>query len=100
MKSAFGWIEVDNVRYDHDVIIHRDGTITKRSKKKSKELKELYGHTPLSDKELEFLDGEKPEIVWTGRGDRYTRLKCGGLSQSSTNGISEQTEKRAAHLSQ
>jgi len=52
MKSAFGWIEVGNIRYDHDVIIHQDGTITKRSKKKSKELKDVYGHTPLSDKEL------------------------------------------------
>jgi hypothetical protein len=68
MKSAFGWIEVGNIRYDHDVIIHQDGTITKRSKKKSKELKDVYGHTPLSDKELEFLDGEKPEIVYIGTG--------------------------------
>ena len=68
MKSEFGWIEIDQVRYDHDVIIHQDGTITKRSKKKSKELKDVYGHTPLSDKELEFLDGEKPEIVYIGTG--------------------------------
>ena len=68
MKSAFGWIEIDNVRYDHDVIIHQDGRITKRSKKKSKELKKVYGHTPLSDHELEFLDREKPEIVYIGTG--------------------------------
>ena len=68
MKSAFGWIEVDNIRYDHDVIIHQDGRITKRSKKKSKELKNIYGHTPLSDHELEFLDREKPEIVYIGTG--------------------------------
>ena len=39
MRSEFGWIEIDNVRYDHDVIIHRDGSVTKRSKKRSKELK-------------------------------------------------------------
>src|SRR5512136_1698611 len=68
MKSAFGWIEVNNVRYDHDVIIHKDGTLTKRSKKKSKELKNVYGHTPLSDHELEFLDREKPEVVYIGTG--------------------------------
>ena len=36
MKSEFGWIEIDQVRYEHDVIIHRDGSVTKRSKKKSK----------------------------------------------------------------
>jgi len=68
MKSAFGWIEIKNIRYDHDVIIHKDGTITKRSKKKSKELKNVYGHTPLSDHELEFLDREKPDLVYIGTG--------------------------------
>ena len=68
MKSEFGWIEIDQVRYDHDVIIHRDGSITKRSKKKSKELKNTYGHTPLSDQELEGLKKEKPEIVYIGTG--------------------------------
>ena len=68
MKSQFGWIEIDNVRYDHDVIIHADRSVTKRSKKKSKELKSTYGHTPLSDYELEFLEREKPEIVYIGTG--------------------------------
>jgi len=68
MKSEFGWIEIDQVRYDHDVIIHRDGSITKRSKKKSKELKSTYGHTPLSDQELEVVKKEKPEIVYIGTG--------------------------------
>jgi len=68
MKSEFGWIEIDKVRYDHDVIIHRDGSVTKRSKKKSKELKSTYSHTPLSDQELEVLKKEKPEIVYIGTG--------------------------------
>lgn len=68
MKSAFGWIEIDKVRYEHDVIIHTDGSVTRRSKKKSKELKSTYGHTPLSDHELEFLTQEKPEIIYIGTG--------------------------------
>jgi hypothetical protein len=68
MKSQFGWIEIDNIRYDHDVIIHADRSVTKRSKKKSKELKSSYGHTPLSGYELEFLESEKPEIVYVGTG--------------------------------
>jgi len=68
MKSEFGWIEIDQVRYEHDVIIHRDGSVTKRSKKKSKELKSTYGHTPLSNQELEVLKKEKPEIVYIGTG--------------------------------
>jgi hypothetical protein len=68
MKSEFGWIEIDKVRYDHDVIIHTDGSITRRSKKKSKALKTSYGHTPLSGQELEFLGKEHPEIVYVGTG--------------------------------
>ena len=68
MRSEFGWIEIDNVRYDHDVIIHRDSLVTKRSKKRSKELKSTYGHTPLSDHELDILGKEKPEIVYIGTG--------------------------------
>jgi hypothetical protein len=68
MKSEFGWIEINHVRYEHDVIIHRDGSVTKRSKKKSKELKSSYGHTPLSDQELDVLKKEKPEIVYIGAG--------------------------------
>jgi len=68
MKSEFGWIEIDQVRYEHDVIIHRDGSVTKRSKKKSKELKSTYGHTPLSDQELEVVKKEKPKIVYIGTG--------------------------------
>ena len=68
MKSEFGWIEIDKVRYDHDIIIHRDGSVTKRSKKRSKELKSTYGHTPLSEFELEVLTQEKPEIVYVGTG--------------------------------
>jgi hypothetical protein len=68
MKSEFGWIEINQVRYEHDVIIHRNGSVTKRSKKKSKELKSTYGHTPLSDHELEVLKKEKPEIVYIGTG--------------------------------
>jgi hypothetical protein len=68
MKSEFGWIEIDQVRYEHDVIIHRDGSVTKRSKKKSKELKSTYGHTPLSDHELEIIEKEKPKIVFIGTG--------------------------------
>jgi len=68
MKSEFGWIEIDKIRYEHDVIIHADGSVTKRSKKKSRDLKSIYGHTPLSNNELEFLEQEKPEIVYIGTG--------------------------------
>jgi hypothetical protein len=68
MRSEFGWFEIDKTRYDHDVIIHTDGLVTKRSKKKSKDLKATYGHSPLSEFELEFLKSEQPEKVYIGTG--------------------------------
>lgn len=68
MKSKFGWIKVNGVKYEKDIIIHVDGSITKRQKKKSKDLKAAYGHTPLSEHELDFLSDEKPVVVYVGIG--------------------------------
>jgi hypothetical protein len=44
---SFGRIEVDGVRFDHDVVIAR-GSIRKRKKRPSKAYRDRYGHTPLS----------------------------------------------------
>src|SRR5208283_3922728 len=68
MKSEFGWIKVNGVTYEKDIILHADGTVTKREKKKSKDLKPIYGHTPLSEHELYFLSKEKPNVVYVGTG--------------------------------
>jgi hypothetical protein len=68
MKSKYGWVEIDQVRYDHDVIIHPDRSVTKRSKKKSKKLKSLFGHTPLTDHDLSFLDNDPADIIYIGTG--------------------------------
>ena len=68
MKTGFGWIEVNGTRYEHDVIIHADGAVTKRKKKASKVYRSEYGHTPLSEGELDFLADEKPELVYIGTG--------------------------------
>jgi hypothetical protein len=68
MKTKFGWVEIGHIRYDQDVIVHRDKSVEKRSKKKSKKLKNLYGHTPLADHELAFLHDEKPDVVYIGTG--------------------------------
>jgi len=68
MKAEFGWIKVNGVRYEKDIVIHTDGMITKREKKKSRDLKPKYGHTPLSERELRFLENEKPEVVYIGTG--------------------------------
>ena len=68
MKSNFGWVEIGKVRYEHDIVIHSDGSVTKRSKKRSKKLRHLFGHTPLTGEELEFLDKETPSVVYIGTG--------------------------------
>jgi hypothetical protein len=69
MKSKFGWVKVNGDRYENDIILHVDGTVTKREKKKSKDLKSTYGgHTPLSERELDFLSQEKPKVVYIGIG--------------------------------
>jgi hypothetical protein len=68
MKTGFGWIEVGTVRYDHDIVIHIDGFVTKRKKNPSKGEKEHYGHTPLSDAEIGFLADERPDRVFIGTG--------------------------------
>ncbi len=68
VKTGFGWIETGGKRYLHDIVIHTDGSITKRKKKLSKTLKEEYGHTPLSGEELVDLLREKPAVVYFGTG--------------------------------
>jgi hypothetical protein len=68
VKSKFGWVKVNGEKYEKDIVIHADGKVTKREKKKSKDLKPEYGHTPLSERELEFLPQEKFEALYVGTG--------------------------------
>ncbi len=68
VKTRYGWVEIDDSRYDHDVVVHLDRSVTKRSKKKSKKYKKNYGHTPLTDHDLEFLEKENPAVVFIGTG--------------------------------
>jgi hypothetical protein len=60
----FGEIEVEGVRYDHDVVIDK-GKVAKRSKKASKAYRGQFGHTPLSADET-IPWGGKRLIVGTG----------------------------------
>jgi hypothetical protein len=47
---SFGSIQIDDMKYEHDVIIDR-GEILKRKKKPSKRFRDEFGHTPLSVEE-------------------------------------------------
>ena len=44
---SFGLVEIDGLRFDHDVVVDH-GRVSKRRKKASKPLRDRYGHTPLS----------------------------------------------------
>jgi hypothetical protein len=54
---SFGSIQIDDVTYEHDVVIDR-GEIRKRKKKPSKKFRDEHGHRPLSAEE---------EIPWNCR---------------------------------
>jgi hypothetical protein len=60
----FGEIELEGVRYDHDVVID-EGRVAKRAKKASKAWRGKFGHTPLSLDETIPWGGERL-IVGTG----------------------------------
>lgn len=61
---AFGLIEIEGQRYDHDVVIEA-GHIRKRGKKPSKRYRARYGHTPLSVDEAIPWSGHRL-VVGTG----------------------------------
>ncbi|MFP4546228.1 MAG: hypothetical protein ACLFPN_05190 [Methanomassiliicoccales archaeon] len=68
IRTGFGWIEIDGEHYHHDVIIHRDGSVSRRQKELSRHLRDEYGHTPLTVEELDFLKEESPSTVLIGTG--------------------------------
>ena len=68
MKTGFGWIEIGETRYEYDIVIHTDGAVSRRPKKRSRDLKQEYGHTPLSEEELDVIRTEHPEVVYIGTG--------------------------------
>jgi len=65
---GYGWVEMQGNRYEFDVVVHVDGSITKRDKGPSKQKKEKYGHTPLTRKELKALKKEEPAMIIIGTG--------------------------------
>jgi hypothetical protein len=67
-STGFGWVELDGHRYEHDIVVHTDGSVSKRRKKRSKGLRDDYGHTPLSHHELDILEEERPRRVIIGIG--------------------------------
>jgi len=66
-RTEFGWIEIDGRRYEHDVLLRRDGTVEKRKKKLSKR---VYGtsHTiSLDEAKHVYEKGASTLIVGSGQ---------------------------------
>jgi hypothetical protein len=83
---AFGSIEIDGRKYDHDVVIDQ-GAVRKRITKPSKPQGGRYGHTPLSVGE---------EIPWAG-----SRLIVGTGAYGSlpiTPELSQEAARRGVEL--
>ena len=77
-KGGHGWLQIDDIKYEHDIIVHSDGVVTKRNCGCSPLLREQiparyrsdYFHAPLSEDELSFLNDERPEAIIIGNGYR------------------------------
>jgi hypothetical protein len=63
-RFTFGSIRVNDVTYDHDVVI-AGGEVRKRKKKPSKPFRDAFGHTPLSIEEGIPWDCERL-VIGTG----------------------------------
>ncbi len=71
LDTGFGWVKINNRKYEGDIIIYPDGKIEKRRKDLSENKKSIYGHTPLSKEEIElYLSNckSKPNIVLIAAG--------------------------------
>jgi hypothetical protein len=70
--TGFGWIDVDEERISHDILIRLDGTVSKRKKKLSKE---IYGtsHT-ISQAEAEHIYQEGADGLLIG-GGQFGRVR-------------------------
>ncbi|MDD1770113.1 MAG: MTH938/NDUFAF3 family protein [Methanomassiliicoccales archaeon] len=67
---GWGWLEIDGMRFEKDVVVHVDGSVTPRAVELSHPYRTEYFHVPLSELELGFLEEEKPEVVIVGAGHK------------------------------
>lgn len=70
----FGYAVIDGRRYEKDVIVHPDGSVTERPTHLSLDLRDDYFHTPLSERELGFIEEDRPEVVIVGAGYKLMML--------------------------
>ncbi len=67
LDGYYHWVKVNEEKYETDVIIHADGSVTERFEFLSVPYKFGF-HIPLSEAELGFLADEKPDKIFIGCG--------------------------------
>ncbi|MEM4524852.1 MAG: MTH938/NDUFAF3 family protein [Methanothermobacter sp.] len=73
----FGMVNYDEKEYNHDIIVHVDGSVTPRKKEISRK---KYGTSHiLAQEEIEPLLDEKPEVIIVGSGV-HGALELGEIS--------------------
>jgi hypothetical protein len=76
IEGHYGLLKINGMTYDHDVIIHTNGEITRMNCGCSPELRGQlpmtyandYFHAPLAEWDLDFLEMERLEVVIIGSG--------------------------------
>jgi len=53
--TGFGWVIINGVKFEHDVLVLPDGSVVRRRKELSSDLRGKFGHTPFSLKEFDAL---------------------------------------------
>jgi hypothetical protein len=66
-RTEFGWIEVDGQRYEHDVLVRRDGAVEKRKKKLSKRVHGTSHTISLAEARHVYEKGATTLIVGSGQ---------------------------------
>jgi hypothetical protein len=70
LEVNWEWMTIDGKRFDGDVVIHVDGSVTAREIALSRPYRQEMFHVPLSEAELGFLENERPEVVIIGAGHK------------------------------
>ncbi len=68
-RTGFGFIVIDGKKYDEDIVICSNN-VEPRPKELSRKYRGMFGHTPLSREEIEYLVDKcgKPEVIIIGTG--------------------------------
>lgn len=85
-EAAHGWFSIDGNRFAHDVVVHSDGSVERRRVDLSQTYQGEYFHTPLGERELDFLEVERPEVLIVGAGFKGM-MQLTPLAQEKLKGI-------------